>query len=484
VQSTYRNARDWAAELRSGKTGALDLLEAHIARVEERNPAINAVVSSNYDQARQRAKEADEATARGESWGPLHGLPMTVKDTYEAAGMTATAGSPDLKDYRPVHSATAVQRLEDAGAIVFGKTNVPLFADDVQSYNQLYGTTNNPWNVERTPGGSSGGSAAALAAGFTPLELGSDIGGSIRNPAHFCGVYGHKSSYTIIPMQGHIPPLPGKSTTYDIGVAGPLARSADDLDLALSLLAGPEEGDAKAWRLELPAPKLEALKDFRVAAWLDEAAFPIDSSVGTVLQNTVDAIAKAGAKVDDRARPIDDMADTYELYLELLYANYGPSLPPETLAHYTGKAAALEAGDRSYGARFARGISQRHSDWLQANERRQKLRGRWAAFFEDFDILLCPVMATAAFPHDQSPSMGKRTCTINGEARPYLDQLAWAALTGVVYLPATVAPVGQTAENLPVGLQIVAPYLEDRTAIRFAQLLADVTGGFTPPPGY
>src|SRR5690606_37586313 len=217
------------------------------------NPALNAIVATDIEAARERARAADAALAAGESWGPLHGVPITIKDTFEVAGMPTTAGAKELRDHRPSSNAVAVQRLLDAGAIVFGKTNVPLYAGDLQTYNEVYGSTSNPWDLHRTPGGSSGGAAAALAAGLTALELGSDIGGSIRTPSHFCGVCGLKPSYGIIPSRGHIPGPPGTLSEADISVTGPMARSVDDLELALDILAGPDTPAAKGWRLELPA---------------------------------------------------------------------------------------------------------------------------------------------------------------------------------------------------------------------------------------
>ncbi|MEJ2448714.1 MAG: amidase family protein, partial [Anaerolineales bacterium] len=205
-----KSATELASEIRSGEITSLDLLNLYLNRIERYNNEINAVVALDIAAARARAAEADKALAQGKIWGPLHGLPMTVKDVFEVVGMPATSGDPTLKDYIPTRNAIAVQRLIDAGAIIFGKTNVPFHALDIQTYNEIYGTTNNPWDLSRTPGGSSGGSAAALAAGFTSLELGSDIGGSLRNPAHYTGVFGHKPTFGVVPRYGHIPPMPGR----------------------------------------------------------------------------------------------------------------------------------------------------------------------------------------------------------------------------------------------------------------------------------
>ena len=479
-----RSATELAAALQRREIGSRELLDRYLDRVERLTPALNAVVALAADAARARADEADAALARGESWGPLHGLPITIKDAIEVAGgMPTTSGAPELKDHRPAQSAASAQRLIDAGAVVFGKTNLPLYAGDLQSYNAVYGTTNNPWDASRTPGGSSGGSAAAIAAGLAGLELGSDIGGSIRTPAHFTGVYGHKPSYGVVSGRGHVPGPPGQIARDDIAVIGPLGRSADDLELALDLLAGPNAEDAAAWRVDLPAPRRGRLTDFRVAAWLDDPQCPVGAAVAERLHAAVDAVAAAGAKVDVGARPEVDTAASHELYLRLLYGVLGAGFPDAVRARFEAQAKQLDPNDRGVGASMIRGTTQSHREWLVANEARQRLRTRWADFFRDWDVLLCPVTPTPAIPHDHS-DIATRTVEIDGKSHPYFVQVFWAGLTGVVYLPATSAPIGRTPEGLPVGIQNVAPYLEDRTAIRFAKLLGDVIGGYEPPPGF
>ncbi|MCH8131214.1 MAG: amidase [Myxococcales bacterium] len=313
-----RSARDLIEALESGGVSSRELLEHYLERIERLGPAVNSVVTLDTERARKRADQADAARRAGQSWGPLHGLPMTVKDCFETAGLRTTAGAGELSDHVPTVNAVAVQRLLDAGAIVFGKTNTPTWAMDWQTHNKLFGTTNNPWDLERTCGGSSGGSAASVAAGFTALELGSDIGGSVRIPSHCCGVFGHKPSWGIVPVRGHIPGPPGSLIEDDINVIGPLARSADDLEIALRVLMGPLEDRAKGWRLELPEPRAERLQDFRVAAWLDDEACPVDSSVLDILKSTVEALRKTGVSVDDRARPPVSMSEAVTLYQRML----------------------------------------------------------------------------------------------------------------------------------------------------------------------
>ena len=466
------------------RIGSRELLDHYLARIERINPALNAVVALDVEQARARADAADAALARGESWGPLHGLPMTVKDSIEVAGMRTTSGAPALAGYLSRSDATSVARLRAAGAVIFGKTNLPIFAGDVQSYNPVFGTTNNPWDLARSPGGSSGGAAAALAAGLTGLELGSDIGGSIRNPAHCCGVYGHKPSHGIVPGRGHIPGPPGTLSEADIAVLGPLARSADDLALSLNLLAGPDTDRAVAWRLALPPPRHAALREFRVAAWFDDPVCEVDSELLGAYRGLAEDLRRAGVKVDESARPAVEFAEALQLYLSLLLPIVNAGLPDAQFAELAHLANTLPVSDTGPLASMARGTALRHRDWMRANEARTRMRAAWARFFQDFDVLLCPVLPTAAILHDHTEPMGARTITVNGAPRPYFDLLSWAGLVGMALLPATVAPVGRTAGGLPFGVQIVGPYLEDLTTIAFAAHLAEIGGGFQPPPGY
>jgi amidase len=436
------------------------------------------------ERARKHAEAADAALARGEVRGPLHGVPMTIKDTIETLGLRTTAGAPIHSEHIPRHDAPAVARLRTAGAVIFGKTNVPVFAMDGQSYNPIFGTTNNPWDVTRAPGGSSGGAAAALAAGLTGLELGSDIGGSIRNPAHYCGVYGHKPTFEIVPLRGHIPGPPGSLSGADIAVIGPLARSAEDLALALDVVTGPDTDRAVAWRLELPPPRRTTLQEYRVAAWLDDPTCPVDGEVRARLGATAEALRKAGVTVDDMARPAFTFADALQTYLRLLWAATSPGIPPEQFQEIPTAAKQLPPEADGYWERFMRASAQHHRDWLLMHEAREQYRVRWAEFFRHYDVLLCPVVPTAAIPHDHSEPQFARTLRVNGQEQPYLDIVAWAGVIGMAYLPATVAPIGRASGGLPVGVQIVGPYLEDRTPIDFARRLADVIGGFEAPSGY
>ena len=287
---SHRSASECLAALRTREVSSLELVDACIARIEALNPELNAVVATDYDRARETARVADAARANGNTLGLLHGLPMTIKDSLETAGLVTTSGAPELRDYVPQEDAVAVHRAIEAGAIILGKTNLPIYAGDWQTYNTVYGRTNNPWNLARTVGGSSGGAAAAIAAGFVPLEIGSDIGGSIRTPAHYCGVYGHKPSYGIVPGRGHIPGPPGTKSEADLAVVGPLARTAGDLQLALDVIAGPDTLMRDGWSLNLPASRADRLSEFRVGYWLDDPLCPIDATVRDELEATIEAL--------------------------------------------------------------------------------------------------------------------------------------------------------------------------------------------------
>ncbi len=478
----YKSASELAAMIRDREIGCLELLDHYLSRVEQYNPALNAIIWMDVDNARTRARAADAALAKGEIWGPLHGVPMTIKESYDVAGSPTTWGIPEMKDNIAAKNALSVDRMLAAGVVLFGKTNVPLNLADWQSFNAIYGTTNNPWNTELTPGGSSGGSAAALAAGLTGIDSGSDIGASIRNPAHYCGVFGLKPTYGILPTRGHA--LPGVVTSADISAIGPLARSAEDLGLALDAMAGPDPLEADGWRLELPAPKRTTLKDFRVAVKLSDPNSEVDGEYADRLQAVADALAKAGATVSDTAHPDIDTRRAHEVYVLLLRAATSGRMSPEVYARSLQIAEETSADDTSYLARMSRGNTLRHRDWLPLHNERTQMRISWAGFFEDWDILLCPAAASAAWPHDQEGERHDRTIDVNGHPVPTTDQLFWAGISGVVYLPSTVSPAGLTASGLPVGAQAIAPHLHDRTAIEFSRLLAQEIGGFVAPPGY
>src|SRR6516225_4208885 len=381
----FRSATALAAAIRAREIGCRELLEHYLERVHQHNPALNAIIVTDFRGAQRRADEADTALARGESWGPLHGLPTTVKESFDVAGLPTTWGLTELKDNVAGANALAVDRLLAAGAIIFGKTNVPVLLADSQSYNPIYGTTNNPWDLSLTPGGSSGGGAAALAAGLTGLELGSDIGGSIRNPAHYCGVFGHKPTWGIAPPRGQA--LYGNVAASDISVIGPLARGAEDLALALDIIAGPDPVEAAGWRLDLAAPRGNALSDYRIAVMLDDPNCEVDRQVQDILQALVDFLAGQRVRISDRARPDIDTAALHAVYIKLLRAATSRRLTQEVFERHVEAARGLDPGDQSYVSLMMRGVTLSHRDWLAGNEERHRLRLKWADFFRDYDLL-------------------------------------------------------------------------------------------------
>jgi len=482
LATPFRTAKELAADIRRKKVGCLELLDLYLERVAKHNPSLNAIIAMEIEGARKRARAADRALSRKQPWGPLHGVPMTIKESYDVVGMPTTWGIPALKDNLPPRNALAVDRLLGAGVVLFGKTNVPIYLADYQSYNAIYGVTNNPWDLSRSPGGSSGGSAAALAAGLTGLEAGSDIGSSIRNPAHYCGVFGHKPTWGLVPPRGQA--LPGRLHQTDISVIGPMARGADDLEIALGVMAGPDEVDAAGYKLALAAPRQKALRDFKVAVMLTDPNAEVDTEVQEKIQAAADFLAKQRAKVSDRARPDIDTNEAARVYIHLLRAATAGRQSQEDFDKTAAAARSLPAGDDSYYARMVRGTTSSHRDWLVANEARQKMRFKWAEFFKEYDLLLCPAASSAAFPHDHVGERHERTIEVNGRRVPATDQLFWAGYPGMAYLPGTVAPAGRTKSGLPVGIQIVGPQYGDRTCIQMARLLEREHQGFVPPPAY
>lgn len=474
-------AAEIADGLRARSIASVEVLDHLTARTDRLNPGINAVVALDLERAYATAKAADSASARGELTGPLHGLTMTVKDVWETEGLVTTAGAQELKDYVPTTDALAVGRIKAAGGIIFGKTNTPLYAGDFQTFNDVYGLTSNPWDLSRTAGGSSGGSAAAVAAGLTPLELGSDIGGSVRNPAHYNGVYGLKPSWEVVPSRGHIPGPPGTLIETDVNANGPLARSIDDLGLALDVIAGPVPEDAVGWRLVLDeGPPVKDLRSLRVATVFDEGGdvVPVAHHVRSNLDAFVARIAEEGAHVDQVALPVP-LADGLRSWQDLVLPIIGMSLPD---AAFDAFAQLETTGTGDPGLTGARALTSRYRTWALANGRRQSQRAAWASLFERYDVVLAPVMPTAAFPHDIEQPITERTVDVDGVTVSHIVAMAWCGAIGSVLLPVVTLPTGLTPEGLPVGIQVIGPFLSDRRLLRLAGLLDACGPGFTPPP--
>ena len=475
----FLSASEQARLIRQGQLRSRDLLEAYHARSQEHQDSLNAVIHEDIDQARERADQLDRLAAEQRFVGPLHGLPITIKDTLSVAGMLTTAGNQAFAEYRPDQNASSVQQLVDDGAVIYGKTNVPDMAADWQSYNSIYGTTNNPWNTRCTPGGSSGGAAAAVSAGLTAFELGSDLGGSIRVPAHFCGVYGHKPTHGIISLLGHIPGAPGQQALTDIASLGPLARSAEDLALVLRSSVDRQPGARGEAPYQLRPARHQRLQDFKVAAWVDDPFNPVASSIANVLQQCIATLQEAKVAVNTQARPAFSLEEASDVYMRLLMGIHSGGVDE---AHFTTHHLAEGERASSIGDGFSRYLGLSHRNWLHANERREQMRQDWRRLFNDYDVLLAPVSITSAFPHDHSQPQYQRQLIIDGQPRDYMSQIVWCgALAGAGLLPSTVAPVGFTDEGLPVGIQIIGAPGTDLTTIQFAELLGALTGGYRQP---
>ncbi|MEU8967946.1 amidase [Streptomyces monashensis] len=478
----FQTAEVLAAALRAGEVTSVELTDEAIARIERDDEAVNAICVPDFDRARAAARDADQARARGED-RPLLGIPVTVKESYDIAGLPTTWGIPQHRNHMPAEDAVQVSRLKAAGAVVLGKTNVPLGLQDIQSFNEIYGTTRNPWDHGRTSGGSSGGSAAALASGFGALSIGSDLAGSLRTPAHFCGVYAHKPTLGLAAARGMVPPPgPALPVDPDLAVVGPMARSARDLMLLLDVMAGPDPLTlGVAHDVRLPPARHERLRDFRVLV-LDEHPFiPTGSAVRAGVNRVAEALVDGGARVERHSPLLPDPAEAALLYTELMFSSSVARFPVEAREQLRARAAALSTDDRSLDAARLRGMVFSHGDWMEADHRRALHRHRWRRLFAEFDVVVCPITPTPAFPHDHNPDPRERRIDIDGVGHPYFDQLVWAGVATMPGLPATAVPAGRSPEGLPVGVQLIGPMYEDRTPLRLAELLEERIGGFQAP---
>ncbi|NWG52666.1 MAG: amidase [Hydrogenophilaceae bacterium] len=456
------------------RVSARELLDAHVARCEAVNPKLNAVVATDLDRARREAQAIDDARARGEALGPLAGLPMTVKDCFDVDGLPSVAGNPAFAD-RPkaCPDADVVKTARAAGAIVWGKTNVPLMASDVQSFNAVYGTTNNPYDLARTPGGSSGGAAAALAAHITPLEIGSDIGGSLRHPANFCGVASLKPTWGRLSLDGHVPPPPGVRMETDLAVSGPMARDIADLRLFYDVLRG------------APSPT-RSIKGARIALWTDEPEFPLAADVRAAIEDAGAALARQGAAVTPIAAPVD-VTQLMDSYFTILISIISAGLPePIYAAMEAARPASLEAmkagASRYSQAGYIVASTPPYRDVAAARYVRQTLKDRVAGFFaEGWDAILAPISTVPAFPHDHEPQQTARRLACDGRAVEYLHILDWIALATALHLPAVAAPVSRTRAGLPIGAQIITRWDDEARALDLAEALEREIGALPQP---
>lgn len=464
-----KSATDQLAALQSREISAIELLNEHLERHEMLHSRLNAIVTTDIEGARQQAAEIDEAQRNGKNLGPLAGLPMTVKDALATNGMRSTGGAIELTDHVPAEDAAAVAHARNAGAIIWGKSNLPRWSGDIQAVNEMFGRTGNPWDLSRTPGGSSGGAAAAVATCISPVEIGTDIGGSVRLPAHFSGVCGHKPSFGVVPQRGYIDHVTYGALDADVNVVGPLARTVDDLELMMNVLADHPD--------RLLATRGKG-RELRVAAWLDDPACPVSTEVAAVLDTAISALEAEGIKVDRNARPAHAFDDVYSIGMPLVSAATSPGRTDEEYERLLERS---NDADPTMAMR-ARASTIRHRDWLLMSEQRELRRRNWDRFFNDYDVLLAPTAFIAAFEHVDGGNLYTRTLEVDGSTRPYADLIAWTTQFGYVYLPATVVPAGRTPSGLPVGLQIVGPFMGDRTTLEFGRLVESVTGGYKAPP--
>jgi amidase len=478
----FSSAVDVAKAIRRGEISSLELTELMFKRIDSINPHINAVVTLMREEALARAKEADAARAKGTFFGPLHGVPVTIKDAFDVKGVRTTFGNPAFKDHIPTRDSAAVERLRGAGAILLGMTNVPFMLGDWQSYNDIFGQTNNPWDLARTPGGSTGGGAAALAAGIGYIASGSDIGGSIRVPAHFCGVCGHKPTLNLVPSRGHVQLSPGDVAVPDyLAVCGSLARWAKDLKLALEILGGPDADDTVAYSWRLPPPRRQRLKDYRIGFVLDDKLCPVSSDVRTVLTDAVAALRKARANLTEGWPPGVDPEGEYRNYVFLLDSFFADDMPDEKLAEVRARA---DKQDGSWEALTALAKAGPHKNFIAARSKQMAARATWQEYFHTHDAFLLPTAFVPAFKHDHRPSWNDRVLETPEGPRPYGDLLFWISFATHTGLPATVVPVGLTKVGLPVGMQIIGPYLEDATPIDLAAKCEEILGGFRAPHAF
>jgi amidase len=476
--------------IKAGVISSRELTKHVFRRIKKHNEKINAFVTLNEEQALRRARKADNSLTTGKIWGPLHGLPILIKDQFPTAGLRTTCGFPELADYIPQENAVAVDRLLAAGAIIVGKTNTPIGASDIQTYNKIAGTTNNPWDVSKTSGGSTGGGAAALAAGLGFLELGADLAGSIRTPSNFCGVCGHKPSLHVVPLQGSIPPLPtlippslNLAGLNDLAVAGPLARSAADLKLELEIIAGPAPEDALSCRWKLPKARKATLKDYKVGYVTDDPFCPVNPEIKTIISNTALALRKEGVKVKEGWPEGMKPSEIFDTYFKLMatFVSQSPAFTDKVI-NTLKMLFNMPYGD--YYRNFVDGLTISHKDWSTLAMRRLASRLAWQEYFKTFDAFLMPANCVPAFAHNHDRNMWGRIIESSDSTRYYAETFKWISIATLAGLPVTVIPVGKTKANLPVGIQIMGPYMEDGTSLDLAMKMENVLGCFTPPPGF
>lgn len=478
----YSSARQMLAALHERKISPPELLELHLQRIEAHDAQINAVVVRDFERARQAAKESVTASPAG----ILHGLPMTIKESINVTGLPTCAGIEQARDFVSSHDGLTAVRLKEAGAILMGKTNVPVELADWQSNNPVYGRTVNPYNLARSPGGSSGGSSAALAAGFTPLEVGSDIGGSVRVPAAFCGVFGHRPSDSAMARSGQFPVAPMYNPAMLLSVQGPLARTPGDLRLAMDVLAGPEIGEETAWRITLPPPRQKALKDYRVAMFSAPEWVGLDPSIRQAQEQLVESLATEGCEVSmTEPDGLGDWREYWKLYIRLLGVMLGARAPVDVSRE---RIEYLTKVGNENSLLFCEGMRADVPQLFTWIAQRNEIRLAWQHFFKSQDVFIAPAVMRNAYEHIDLPgspiiSSAKLNIQVDGKEVPYPQQLFYPGICTLPGLPATAFPVGRDPDGLPIGLQAIGPYLEDHTPLHFLECLEQAgISHFAPPP--
>ena len=477
----FATAHELAAAIRERRVSAVEVLDAHLARISRFNPALNAIVTLNEENARVRAREADAALARGEVWGPLHGVPVTIKDSFATAGLRTTSGFPPLANHIPDSDATVVARLQAAGGIVLGKTNLPLLVHGFQSDNPVFGRTNNPWDLARTPGGSTGGGATAIAAGLSPLEVGSDYGGSVRIPAHFCGIYALKPTDNRIPLTGHIPELPSRRGVRHLATPGPLARCVQDLVLALQVMAGPDPNHPEVPPVPLTAAPEPSWKDLRVA-WIDEfGGMPVTRDTQTALAQLAAGLQEQGCTIARRLPEGIDFPEIWETYGELRQCEVGAAMPPaleeECAANFGVRAQSDDPEMRG----MARRLNATLRQYIATLAKRDIYIAAMEQFFESWDVLLCPVTVGPAFMHCAPGT----PIPVDDSHVPYrVGGTGYTSPFNLTGNPVVVLPLAQSTEGLPIGVQVIGRRWGEMELLAAAEQIAGLTIPFQRPPGY
>lgn len=474
----FETAERLARAIRNGRLSSREATEAHLERIDRLNGDLNALVVVDRAGALAAARAADRARAAGKPMGALHGVPITIKEAFDVRGLRTTSSHPPLKDNVAASDAAVVARLRAAGAVILGKTNVPELCADFQTDSPLFGTTRNAWDRERTAGGSTGGGAVAVAARLSPLEIGSDIGGSVRNPAHFNGIFSLKPTEWRVPSHGHVPGLPGAVRTIRyMGTFGPLARCVDDLDLALRLIAGPDGREAEAPPVLLgPTPKLAA-KGLRIAVLSCNPLVAPSAAVGATLETTIRVLSRAGAKVRhaepagmDWQQAWDDWSDLFQ-YMILALAPlsirerfFGRDRSPDPSSRSVARAARLDLGA-----------------YLALLDRRDVLIGRCESFLDDYDAWLMPVMPDVAFVRQKQ----SRPLAIDGVEHPYFFAgTSYNFLANLTGQPSIVLPCGLSPDGLPIGLQLVGRRWGEANLLGVAKALEKLLPPCAVPPAW